>query len=1034
MRKLIEFFIGRSLIVNLLTVMIILVGLVSVISLQKETFPPIDFDVVLVTTIYPGSSAEDVERLVTIPIERAVKGVNGIDELNGISKENLSVLWIQVDADSEMDEVLDDVKSAVDTINDFPEDVEVPVVTKIDNTRRGVLNIALTGGEYTSLRDASLALRDKLEQIPAVAIVEFGGYKKDEIRIEVDPVKLNSYELTIGEVANAVRSRNLNLSAGKIESDRGDIIVRTVAEFKTPEEIAEVVIRSNTSGRRVKIKDVATVSREPLEDTILQRSQGQRAIFLRMKIKPNADIIRSTNRIKNTTKNFFAGGQYPEVKHRYSDDLSYYVKRRLNVLKNNGLLGMGLVFMCLMFFLNFRTSFITSPGAPIAFMTAFFCMDMFGLSINLISMFGLILVLGMLVDDAIIVAEQFYQKLEGGMPPKQAAKEAAIETIKPVTATILTTMIAFGSLFFMGGIMGKFLWSVPAVVMICLTASLFECFFILPSHLADFCKISKKTTKRRWYQPLMDLYDGTLKIALRHPLKIFFLFIFVFIGSLVLAKNMKFELFPGDDIRIAFIQLKGPVGTPLRETNAAMKKLENIALESIRPEEMDQVRTLVGQQRGSHGNKTGAHYGSLTVYLTDPAERERSTDEIINSITEPAKELIKGYSIGVTKVQGGPPKGKPVDIEIMGDDLEEIKLIANKAKEELLKIDGVVSSELDFEEGKKQLEVKVDDEEARRLGLTTSQIALELRRALSGDAITEIRESEEDIDIKILLDDVARTKVESLSLLHVLNNQGRRIPISRVVKLEEKPGAFVIRRLDRKRIISVEGSLDKEKTTPREIVKKMKPIMIELVKDHPKVAFEFGGENEDTKESMQRLLKSGMIALCCIFFVLVIMFSSLAQPIVIMMAIPLGLTGVIFTFFAFGKALGFMALMGVVGLIGVVVNDSIVLVNFINKKRHTVHEILEAIHQAALSRFRPVILTTFTTVAGLMPIAHSTGGDPFLKPMALAFAWGLLLSTFVTLVFIPINYLLYYRTLNLFRRIGFKLFKLNVKGGEAPTV
>lgn len=1017
-----EFFLERSLLVNLLTVMILVLGAISLYGLQKETFPAVEFDVILVRTGYPGSSSEDVEKLVTIPLEREIKSVDGIKQLNALSAEGSSIIYLEVEPDADLDTVLEDTKNAIDAVDDLPEDATVPIVTSLDNKQRGILKVTLTGGDYSKLKKVSKKLRDELERVNGIALVNLDGYRIDEIRVELDPKLMNQFEITVGEVFQAIQQRNLNLSGGNIESPKGDIIVRTLAEFESLEDIENVVVVSNNTGRKVLIKDVASVKRGPAEDGILQRSNGEQAIFLEVKARESADILETTDKLKAVTEGFFKNGDYSNVAYKYTDDFSYYVKRRLNILKDNGLMGMALVFITLLLFLNARTSFITSMGAPIAFMVAFLMMDMIGVSVNLISMFALILVLGMLVDDSIIVAEYYYQQLEAGLPPHEAARKAAWNTIKPVTATIATTMVAFGSLFFMGGIMGKFLWPVPAVVIICLLASLFECFFILPSHLADFCRLSPKEKGRRWYDGLTKWYGKALVRFLKRPWIILVSFFFLFCGSMFMATKMDFELFPGDDVRTVFLQIKGNVGTPLEETDKAVMKLEKMILSELKKEELDQIKAQVGVLRGDNGNKTGSHYGSVIIYLTPPGDRERSTDDLLTVLTEKSEALVPDYVVSTTKIQGGPPKGKAVDIQLTSDSLKELQEVSKIVHKALAKEPGVLAPEIDFEEGKEQIVIDVNDAEARRLGLTTQQIALEMRRVLSGDSVTEIRESDEDIEIKLFFEEEARAQVETLTDLFILNNQGRRIPLNRVIALKSQPGAFIIRRLNRKRIISVTSDLDKKISTPTKIANEFGPKLKTLLKDHPDVSFYFGGENEDTKESMQGLAKAMIIALSLIFIILVVMFNSLMHPVIIMMAIPLGLIGVIWTFMLAGQALGFMAFMGVVALAGVVVNDSIVLVTFINEKREEYGDenLGKAVLEASKGRFRAVILTTVTTVAGLIPIAHptvsrvlsfgaNTDSDPFIQPMALSFAWGLFFASLVTLFFIPCNYLVFER-------------------------
>jgi len=1002
------------------------VGGYSLYSLQKETFPKVEFDFITIRTNYSGSSSEDVEKLVTIPLERELKVVDGIKRMNAMSGEGFSVFTLEVEPDFDIDEVFTEVKDAVESTVDLPDEADLPIVKKINNKNRGTIKVALTGSNYNQLRRVTKLLRDKLESIRDVSRVNLSGYRIDEIRIEVNPKKLEKYHLTVGEIGTAIRQRNINLSAGYIESPKGNILIRTLAEFVDLDEIKNITVRSNPTGMGVKVTDVAEVIRIPEEDAVIERSQGERAIFLDVLIRGKADVIKTTKAIKKRTEKFFNEdykGKFPEIKFRFTDDWSYYVTRRLNILSKSGIQGIFLVFAALLLFLNFSTSGVTALGAPLAFTASFIIMNIFGISINLISMLALIMVLGMLVDDSIIVAEQYYQNVEAGLDKYEAAKKAAIETIKPITATVLTSCIAFGSMFFMGGIMGKFLWPVPVIIIICLVASLIECFFILPSHLNDFAKVPKNHgDHNRWYTPVIKSYGKALKPFLRHPWLVSFFFIGIFIGSIFIAKSMRFELFPGDDVRLVFLQIKGEVGTPIEESDAAIAKLEKMILGNLKADELDQIRSKIGMFLDEKSRKTGNHYGSVMIYLTPPDERKRTTDEIINDLVKRSKPLVPKYHVTVLKRQGGPPKGKAVEIELTGDSLDDLKLLSKKVQKVLGETKGVVTTEIDFEEGKKQIIAKVDNTEARRLGISTTLIALELRKAFSGDSVTEIRESDEDIPIRVYLDKKSREDVNTLKKLFVLSPRGNRIPISKVVDFVERPGAFVIRRKDRKRIISVSASLDKKLATPQSIIKILDPKLKKLLDDYPEVAYNFGGENQDTQESMAALMKAGIISFLCIFFVLVVMFNSLGQPIVIMSVIPMGLIGVILAFKIKGAVLSFMALLGVIGLIGVVVNDSIVLVNFINKKREELGNDMQAVIEACMGRFRPVILTSVTTVAGLLPVAHAgifggSVGDPFVKPMAFAFAYGLAFATLITLIFVPANYLIYLKILNFFKAL-----------------
>ena len=1015
MKVMIQWFLDRSLLVNLISIMIVVVGAVSVYFLQKETFPNVDFDVVLIRANYPGSSSEDVEKLVTLPIERSLKEVDGIEELNAMSAEGASIIYMTIDPAYHVDDVLADSKDAIERINDFPEEVDPPLVMKLANKNRPVIRIALMSEDEAKLRVFAKDVRDDLEEIKGIARVDLDGYRNEIIDVALDPKKLEQYELTVGEVTSSIKNRNLNLSAGTLKTATGDVMVRTKSEFKDGRDVADVIVRSNLNGQSVKVKDVGVVQTTLLDNDRLQRALGKPAIYAVVKIQSTADILSTVEKVKKYIEKKFEGKEELDgIGYVYADDMSFFVKRRLSVLTRNGVQGIILVFLCLLLFMNARVSFITSLGAPIAFMVAFSLMDSMGVTLNLISMFGLILVLGMLVDDSIIVSEHFYQYVEKGMDTKKAAFRAAVETVKPVTATVLTTMVAFGSLFFMGGIMGKFLWPVPAVVIICLTASWLECFFILPSHLADFVKSSKNGVERTWYRPLLNKYQQLITISLKHNFLVIIVFVVLFFTSLIIAKNMRFELFPSEDTTAMFVDVKGKVGTPFEVTNLAMKKLEDVIDKELKEDELELARTLVGSQVRQQGNRTGSHYGGIILYLTMADLRERGNSRLIADLIPKLKNAVmkEGFEVSLRAASNGPPKGKAVNIELHGEELDEIKKYSKIVEADLAKISGVETTEIDYEEGKKQLVIMVDDAEARRLGLTASQIAFELRRAYEGDAVTEIRKSDEDIDIRVRLNKETRSQVNQLDQIFVVNNSGRRIRLSQVASIMEEPGAFIIRRMNRKRTISVSAELDRDTTTSVEVNRIMKQKM-ESILAGSGVKFTLSGENKDTKDSVQRLAKAGMIAMFCIFIILVAMFSSMIESAIIMSAIPFGLIGVVFTFLLFGKPFGFMALMGIIGLVGVVVNDSIVLVTFINQRLKTDKmDALSAIIDGALSRFRPVVLTTFTTVAGLLPIAHAPGGDPFLKPMALSFAYGLIFSTSITLIFIPASYLSYVKFMN----------------------
>lgn len=1009
MKKIIDYFVDNSAIVNLLTVLIIILGGYSVMTLNKETFPNVEFNFVVVSYPYPGAATEDVEKLLAIDVEKSLKVVDGIEELNTISGENGLIVSLKVDPDYNVDDVLADTQTALDSIAGLPKEVEDPIISKRNTKNRGIMNIAIWGADEAQLRAKVKRLQRKLELNKDLSSVELSGYRDEAFSVKANPELLDIYDISLLEVVAAIKDRQTNMSAGSTKNKSSEKLIRTLNELETKRDIENIIIRSNDIGKSILVKDVAQVELSFKDWTRREKAENQEAIFLDIKAKSSSDVLATAKTVKGTIKAFT---EKEKLSYKIYDDFSFYVKRRLGVLTQNGIQGIFLVILSLYLFMNLRVSIITALGAPFAFLVAFSMMGSLGVTINLMSMFGLIMVLGMLVDDSIIVAEQYYQYLEEGMPPKKAAKKAAIDTLAPVTGTVLTTMVAFGSLFYIDGIMGKFLWSVPAVVIIALAASWIECFIILPGHLADFAPKLKQTNKEPWYKKWIVKYEKSLETFLKYSKTTIAIFVGLFVLSLLVLKGMRKEMFPSDDVNLTSINIKSRVGTSLERTNLEIKKIENIILKNVKSEEVKGIRSSAGFQFFQGGrSKSGSHYGSVYLELVMNDQRDRSTDEILSGITDDLKEQIKEFEFSINKFTGGPPKGSAINVLFLGNSLKDLKTVTNLAKEEIIKIDGVSSLELDFEDGKKQVIVRINSKEARRLGVDNSTIAMEIRNAYEGIVATTIKKDDEDVDVLITLDDKSRENSDVLSNLRVTNKMGLRIKLSAIASFDEVPGIYIIRRKDRQKAFALIGDVDLTKSTSLEINKKIDELLPQIMKDFPDITYKLEGENKETLDSFRSFGVALVACVFIIFIILVVQFSSIAQPFIVMTAIPFSLIGVVASFWLMDMSIGFMALMGILGLVGVVINDSIVLVTFIN--RAVVNDSsLMSIIKATGSRFRPVILTTVTTVVGLLPVAHMPGGDPFLKPMATSFAYGLLFSSLITLVFVPCCYKVYVDLIN----------------------
>ncbi|MBN1794315.1 MAG: efflux RND transporter permease subunit [Candidatus Omnitrophica bacterium] len=1022
--KIADFSVRNSLLVNMASVFILIVGLTVMLGIRKEAFPNVAFDFITVSTIWPGAQAVEVEKLLTIPLEKEIKGINGIDELESTSAEGTSFIKIKLDPDLneiEQDRVLKDIEQAVDRVSDLPEDVEDPIVTKPSSKEIPVVYISLSGLPELELQQHAEVLEDMFEDVSGVARAGRFGWRDKEMWVEVNPDRLKEYHISFDELMSALASRNISVPAGDLRAPKEEFSIRTTGEFRTPEEIEEVIIRANDLGNWLRIRDVATVRYTLEDDKVMYMTDGERAIFSSVIKKEKGDAIRIVDEVKKIVAAYKKEAP-ANLKIRLIDDMSYYIRRRLNVLKNNGMVGIVLVVSCLLIFLNRWIALWTAFGIPIAFFITFIIMSYMGMSINLLTMFGLIIVLGMIVDDGIIISENVYRYIEQGVPRKQAAIIGTNEVVKPVTATVTTTLVAFCSLIVMSGIMGKFTRVIPQVVIIALTASIIEAFIILPSHLADFVKppkrdpqgkiLSKKESE--WFKALLGFYTKTIETLLAHRYIAMggLLLIFIFAG--IEGYFMDRELFPPRGVETFYIMGEMPVGTSLEETRKALEPVEKL-VNSLPKKDLDTYITQVGSigEWSIVGpvDTFGSHLGQLVVYLTPIQHRRRLAEDIVDALREKAagmKEFEQFEKLTFQMVKPGPPVGKPVSVRIKGEAFSMLTSISDDVKRYLQTLKGVKDISDDYSLGKDEIRIVVDRDKAAQAYLQVGDIARTVRYAFEGGVATTIKplKAEEEIDVKVRLPEQYRGSMEAFDKILIQNKLGNLIPLNKVASFERDQSLARIYHLDGKRVVTVGAEVNRKQITSEKANRLVMKHFEGYFNDKRGYSSELGGEFEENRTSMLSLVKALLVALFLIYVILAATFQSLIQPLIIMLAIPFGLIGVIVAFKLHHEPVSFLAGMGIIGLIGVVVNDSIVLVEFINKKRKEGLPLREAVIQAGQIRLRPVILTTITTVGGLLPVAYGIGGnDPFLKPMALALSWGLAFATTLVIFMIPCIYL-----------------------------
>ncbi|MCK4251373.1 efflux RND transporter permease subunit [candidate division WOR-3 bacterium] len=1020
-----KFFAERHTLANLIIIMTILLGANTLLQINRDMYPKVDFGIMTIKTIYPNASPEDVELNVTNKIEEELKNVTGIERTTSVSMENVSFVMAVIDIDAkDQNKVKDDIREAVARVADLPAEItDAPKIDEMSTTSHiPVIEIGLSGEiPYGELREYAKRLEKKLRDIPGVGKLEKFGYQAREIKVEVSPQALKQYQIPLREIIMAIQGRNIRTTAGTFESYTSEKNLVTLAQFQDPYEIENVVVRSTFEGPLIKIKNLAIIKDGFEEERVMSRMNGKPAISFVVYKNESADIIRTCDAIKE----LIAEEQEnlpKQVEIQHSADLSKYVRNRFNVVMTNLFIGLVFVIIILTFFLNIRTSFWIAMGIPVSLLGVIFLLPFFDVSLDSITLSSMILVIGIIVDDGIIIAENIYQRREKGDPPLKAAVEGIREVFRPVLTTVLTTFLAFAPMFFMSGRFGKFIVVIPLVVSLALFISLSEAVIALPAHLLPgLRRVQKKssTMSRKWFEFLKERYR---KIVFRF-LKWRYLIVSVFAVILIIAlwygmTQLKFILFPSKMASDFYVLIELPIGNSLEASSDRVKEIEELIL-GLPKEELESFVTRIGHNPWLETESE--NYAALAVSLTPYATRERTADDIVEALRHETDEMEGFVSISYLIETGGPPVGRPISIGIAGINDSFRKEVADSLEAFLNNIQGVKDVQRDDKSGKDQVEIKVNYDKLARLGLTVADIAQNVRIAYDGEVVTSVRYADEDVDFRIILDEKSRKRVDYIRELPIPNRQGRLIPLKEVARLKTGPGPADFRHYKGDRTTTIEADVDQNIITALKATN-MVFDHFNLDKDWPGTRFIVGGEVMETEESMASLIKTFIIAIIAIYFLLVLLFNSFTQPFSVIVAIPFGVVGVIIAFALHGEPMSFVGMLGVVGLAGVVVNDSLVLVNHINrlKREKQGENLLTLVAQGTANRFRAVILTTLTTVASLIPLAYGLGGsDPFMAPTALALGYGLLFATPLTLVLVPCLYVVQ----NDVKRLAARIFR-----------
>ncbi|REK06324.1 MAG: AcrB/AcrD/AcrF family protein [Acidobacteria bacterium] len=1009
-----KFSVGNPVLVHLIVILTVLAGIAAYRQMPKSQYPDVAMAGAFVQTLFPGASPKEVEQLVTIPLEEEIAQVADIETIESTSLEGLSMIIVQFDLDSEHNfEKVTEIQNRIAQVQRFPEDAEPPVVLEMKPPFATATVAILGTAPEHEIKEFADALEDRLKTLPGVSEVRVTGVREREIWVEADPARLASYRLSLQDLATALQRRNLNLPGGLIRLDRAEFAVRTEAEFRDLDQIRDTVVRQTVADDGtpgfVRIADVATV-RDTFEDRrSLARLDGAESVNLIVTKDQSANTLSVVDQIHELATEMTA--QLPAgLEMRIVDDSSIEIRNRLSGLYSNLLLGLALVVLSISIFIGRRAALMVALGIPVSFLATFVVIDFIGYSIDTMVLFSLILVIGLVVDDAIVVCENIYRHYESGMSITRAAVHGTEQIMLPVSATIATTVAAFLPLLLMEGILGEFMSIIPVVVTCALLASLFEAFVILPSHVAEWGGRGKRRRaeeSRPWFGRLLGHYRRALGFALRWRYLSVAAVLALAAFCLHLAFfRMDFVLFGGRDLESFAVTVEAPPGATIEETTRLLGEIEARALEITgRNGEADSVRTEVGSmQQNSPNRGTGSNVGEVVVDLVDLRRRERSGQAVRDELRDSLTDLTGARAIQYVDARDGPPVGKPVAVRISGDSFETLRQIADEVKLFLATVDGVEDIADNFPVGKDEVRPELDLERIAELGLDVRTVATEIRGAFDGLEATRVYDGDEEIEVMVKYAESERSSLAALADMQFTTPHGM-VPFSSLASMARHQGISQIGHYFENRTIVVTADLAEGAETSTAVNRRLLEEFADLGQRYPGYTLTLGGEYEDTQESLASMVRALGISVVLIYVILGGLFRSFVQPLIVMCSVPFAFIGVVLGFWLLREPLGMFAAIGTIALAGIVVNDSLILIDFINRKRSEGLAAMESIVEASSMRLRPIILTSVTTILGLLPVALGLFGvDDFLKPMAIAIACGLIFSTVLCLGLIPCVY------------------------------
>ena len=1021
-----RFSIKNPVLINLIMIAVLAIGVYSFISMPRAVNPEFTFNWVFVVTVYPGTASEEIEQLITKPLEDEIEDIEHIDLITSTSSESVSMLSVKFEqniSDDEFEKRYQDLRAAVDKVK-LPDGAEDPQIDSIDSSYMfPMLNVVVSGAlPEKKLKNVVDDLESMIEEIDGVGAINIAGVREREIWVEVDQDRMDSLSLTFPQIVAALSMQNVNIPGGTIKSGRSEYILRTLGQFQNTEEIENVIVHSYPSGNQLRVRNIAAVSDTYEEEETRARLNGRQAMTLSISRKSSGNIITIVEKIRELVTEYRAE-KLPEG--AYIDttlDMSNYTKDSLRKLQSNALFGIIFVVISLGIFLGKRNAFFVALGMPVTFMATFIFMKVTGRSINGTSLFGLVLVLGMIVDHAIVITENIYRHIQMGKSVNRAVMDGMREVTAPVLSATGTTIAAFLPLMLMPGIIGAFLKVIPIVVTMALVASLVEALIILPSHISEWTKPASERKERKprrwqiwrsreksrkngkWFRKLINVYTHILKSILRRRYWAIAGVLLCVVAGAALIPLIGVNMYGDDDLGFFFVKMWMSPGTKLAETDRVIKQVEKVAM-TLPEGELEGVVASVGMVEEHDGMKTGSNVAQLLIDLTEANERDRSVFEIVADLRTRCQSIAGYERIEFANVESGPPTGKAVEVKVKGKRFDQLEVISGELQEVLSQIPGVYDIGDDFSQGKAELRVRLDEDRARLHGLDVMQVASVVRTAVYGATATVYRDGDEEIDVVVKFQDSSKMSVEDIEAMKIATPMGTHIPLREVARLELTRGYSTIHRFEGERAITVSAEVDKSINEAVAVNHILEDRFRDISQRYPGYRLDFRGQFAEFNAAFSSLGRLFMLGVFIMYILLGAQFKSFTQPLIILFTVPFAFIGAMLGLLVNGTPFGIVTLFGMVALAGIVVNDSIVLVDFINMRRRAGVSKWRAIIEGGRLRMRPILLTSITTIVGLLPMAVGLGGQSQMwMPLANTIVWGLAMATLLTLFIIPALY------------------------------